>query len=90
MGHNFMPAKTGPAVVVSAGKMMKTVKVRMIKQEWNRRLRKVYIYFASLLSTTLTASALRSSFQRSRPRPQLLRVDRRYHNHGSRGPFQIR
>jgi len=28
-------------VVVSAGKMMKTVKVRMVKQEWNRHLRKV-------------------------------------------------
>lgn len=37
-----MPAREQLAgVVVSAGKMMKTVKVRMFKQTWNRRIGKV-------------------------------------------------
>lgn len=34
-------ARLPPATVVSAGLMHKTVKVRMVKQEWNRKLRKV-------------------------------------------------
>jgi ribosomal protein S17 len=34
-------AKKMAGVVVGAGKMMKTVKVRLAKEEWNRHLRKV-------------------------------------------------
>ena len=38
--------RSGPAVVVSAGKMQKTVKARQTKEVWNKLLRKVLHYHA--------------------------------------------
>lgn len=46
-------ATTKAAVVVSAGKMTKTVKVRMVRPEWNRYLRKVGAGFPSVYSRPL-------------------------------------
>ncbi len=43
-------------VVVSAGKMMKTVKVRLVKQEWHRHLRKVRMIFCCTSALTLLFS----------------------------------
>lgn len=41
MATTNIAAKKMAGVVVGAGRMMKTVKVRMAKEEWNRHLRKV-------------------------------------------------
>jgi len=43
MATTNIAAKKMAGVVVGAGRMMKTVKVRMAKEEWNRHLRKVSV-----------------------------------------------
>jgi len=41
MQHIVFPYRTYTGVVVSAGKMQKTIKVRVAKQKWNKKIQKV-------------------------------------------------
>lgn len=95
--QNISP-KTTAGVVVGAGKMMKTVKVRMARQEWNRHIRKVGNTRSLVLPSNTPASLTNSFFsaelysplQPTRQRSQLLCPRRRHHNNDTRTPFQAR